>query len=75
LVVLPESRVQNKEAVLDAFEDDGAKSTSEVARRLDISDASVHRILKTIQRHPYYTHVQHPQPEDEMGDTLSICFD
>jgi DNA-binding IclR family transcriptional regulator len=46
-MVLPESRVQNEEAALDAFEDDGAKSISEVARLLNVSDASVHRILKT----------------------------
>jgi predicted transcriptional regulator len=46
-MVLPESRVQNEEDVLDAFKDDGAKSISEVARLLDISDASIHRILKT----------------------------
>jgi predicted DNA-binding protein YlxM (UPF0122 family) len=57
--------VENEQAVLDAFQDDDTKSISEVARLLDISDASVHRILKTNRRHPYhYTRVLYLQPED-----------
>jgi transposase-like protein len=68
--------VENEQAVLDAFEDDDTKSISEVARLLDISDASVHRILKTNRRHPYhYTRVQYLQPRsDSSSRSERTCF-
>lgn len=57
--------LENEEAILNAFEEDGTRSIREVAGQLDINRSLVHRVLKSEQRHPYhYTRVQHLQAED-----------
>ncbi|KAK0167674.1 hypothetical protein PV328_012442, partial [Microctonus aethiopoides] len=57
--------VQNCEAVLDRFQQDGKRSIRDVARELDISRSSVHRVLKEEKLHAYhYSRVQELKDED-----------
>lgn len=57
--------VETEEAILDAIEEDGTRSLSEIARQVGISRSSIRRVLKNNRQHPYhYIRVQHLQPED-----------
>lgn len=61
-------RIRNlvmEDAIVAAVRNDPTLSTRSVARQLDVSHMSVHRVLKENEQYPYhYTKVQHLLPRD-----------